>query len=219
MSVPSLIACHECDLLQRETPVPQGGVARCRRCGALLYRNKADSFDRTLAYTLGAAVLFVIANLCPIVGLEASGNRTSTTLIGTVRTLHETDMTSVAALVFVTTILMPMLDIGAMLYMLLPLKFGWVPRGLPATFRLIQTVRPWGMVEVFMLGTLVSLAKLSHLAHVVPGIGLWSFGALMFLVAAAAATFDPRELWARADAAARQRPGFEAGTAAREATT
>jgi len=173
----------------------------------------------TLAYTLGAAVLFVIANLCPIVGLEASGNRTSTTLIGTVRTLHETDMTSVAALVFVTTILMPMLDIGAMLYMLLPLKFGWVPRGLPATFRLIQTVRPWGMVEVFMLGTLVSLAKLSHLAHVVPGIGLWSFGALMFLVAAAAATFDPRELWARADAAARQRPGFEAGTAAREATT
>jgi len=201
MSVPSLIACHECDLLQRETPVPQGGVARCRRCGALLYRNKADSFDRTLAYTLGAAVLFVIANLCPIVGLEAQGNRTSTTLIGTVRTLYDTDMTSVAALVFVTTILMPVLDIGAMLYMLLPLKLGRVPRGLPAVFRLVQAVRPWGMVEVFMLGTLVALTKLAALAAVVPGIALWSFGALMLLVSAAAASFDSRALWARVEAA------------------
>ncbi|MGH7186685.1 MAG: paraquat-inducible protein A, partial [Pseudomonadota bacterium] len=69
-----------------------------------------------------------------------------------------------------------------------------------AMFRLVQTVRPWGMVEVFMLGTLVSLAKLMHIAHVVPGVAIWSFGALMFLLAAAAASFDPHDLWARVDA-------------------
>lgn len=163
----------------------------------VLYRNVPDSLDRTLALTLAAAVLFVVANAFPIVGLDAQGNRTSTTLFGTVRTLHDDGMTSVAALVFVTTILMPAVELGAMLYMLLPLKLGRVPHGLPAMFRAVQTVRPWGMVEVFILGTLVSLAKLAHLASVAPGIALWSFAALMVLLAAMKAAFDPRALWER----------------------
>jgi paraquat-inducible protein A len=197
MSASSLIACHECDLLQREVPLPTGRAARCGRCGAVLYRNTPDSLNRTLAYTLAAALLFAVANAFPIVGLDAQGNRTATTLFGTVRTLHDDGMTSVAALVFVTTILMPALELGAMLYMLLPLRLGRVPHGLPAMFRVVQSVRPWGMVEVFMLGTLVSLAKLAHLASVVPGIALWSFAALMLLLAAVSAAFDPRALWAR----------------------
>jgi paraquat-inducible protein A len=197
MPTAPLIACHECDLLQREVPLPTGRAARCGRCGAVLYRNTPDSLNRTLAYTLAAALLFAVANAFPIVGLDAQGNRTATTLFGTVRTLHDDGITSVAALVFVTTILMPALELGAMLYMLLPLKLGRVPRGLPAMFRLVQTVRPWGMVEVFMLGTLVSLAKLAHLASVVPGIALWSFAALMVLLTAVSAAFDPRALWAR----------------------
>ena len=204
MDTHSLIACHECDLLQRETPIPFGGKACCRRCGGLLYRRTRDSLDRTLAYSLGAAILMIIANWFPIVSLDAQGHHTSTTLFGSARTLYNDDMRSVAALVFVTTFLMPMLDIGAMLYMLLPLKFGWVPRHLPTMFRLVQTVRPWAMVEVFMLGTLVSLAKLGHLAHVLPGIALWSFGVLMVLVAAAAASFDADEMWARVAAVERQ---------------
>ena len=216
MSMTSLIACRECDLLQREIVLPPGGTACCCRCGAILHRSKPDSLDRTLAFTVGAAVLFILANVFPVVGLEAQGNRTSTTLFGTVRTLHDQGMTSVAVLVFVTTILMPMLDIGAMLYMLLPIRLGVVPKGLPAMFRLIQTVRPWGMVEVFMLGTLVSLAKLSHIAAVRPGIALWSFGMLMFLVAAAAASFEAHDFWAQVAAAGRRGRRFHAKTAGME---
>lgn len=213
MFMPAVIACHECDLLQRETNLPPGGKACCRRCGAVLYRNKPDSSDRTLAFMLGAAVLFVLANLNPVVGLEATGNRSSTTLFGTVRTLYDQDMTSVALLVFATTILMPALEIAAMLYMLLPLKLGWVPNGLPAMFRLVHTVRPWGMVEVFMLGTLVSLAKLAHIAAVLPGVALWSFGALMFVLAAAAASFEPRDFWAQVEAVRHERQSRDAVTA------
>jgi paraquat-inducible protein A len=212
----SLIACHECDLLQREIVLSPGGTACCSRCGAVLYRNKPDSLDRTLAFTVGAAVLFILANVFPVVGLEAQGSRTSTTLFGTVRTLHDQGMTSVAVLVFVTTILMPALDIGAMLYMLLPIRLGVVPKGLPAMFRLVQTVRPWGMVEVFMLGTLVSLAKLSHIAAVRPGIALWSFGMLMFLVAAAAVSFEAHDFWAQVAAAGRRGRRFHAETAGTE---
>ena len=192
----SLIACHECDLLNRETVIPPGGKACCRRCGALLYRRTRNSLDRTLAFTLGAAVLMVVANLFPIVELDAQGHRTSTTLFGSVRTLYDDEMRSVATLVFATTILMPALETGAMIYMLLPLKLGWVPKRLPAMFRLVKTVRPW------------SMAKLEHLAHVVPGVALWSFGALMVLMAAAAASFDAHELWARVEATGRRAPRF-----------
>jgi paraquat-inducible protein A len=196
----NLLACRECDLLQKEVRLAPGGSAQCARCAATLYRNPTDGFDRTLAVTLAAAVVFIVANAFPMVGLEVSGSRTSTTLLGTVATLHDQDMTAVAALVFVTTFLAPAIDISAMLYLLLPLKLGRVPRGLPAVFRVVDAVRPWGMVEVFMLGTLVSLAKLSHLASVKPGIALWSFAVLMLLLAAGAVSFDARALWSRVEA-------------------
>src|SRR5215475_2603150 len=170
MHASTLLACHDCDVLQREVPVPPGGSARCPRCGAVLYLRRENGLDRTLAYSHGAAALYIIAISFPIVGLEAAGHHSCTTLFGAVRTLWDQGMGSVAGLVFTTTILMPGLEIAALLYLLLPLKLGWVPRGLPAVFRTVHAIRPWGMVEVFMLGTLVALTKLAHLASVEPGV-------------------------------------------------
>jgi paraquat-inducible protein A len=195
-----LIACHECDLLQREVPLPQGGVARCGRCGAELYRSHPHSLERTLALTAAGIVLFAVANAFPIVGLKLQGQLTQTTLFHAVKTLYDEDMKPVAALVFATTMLMPALELLAMTWLLLPLRLGRVPPRFALVFRVLQAVRPWGMVEVFMLGVLVSMVKLAHLATLVPGIALWSFGALMLLMAAVAAVFDPRELWARMSA-------------------
>jgi paraquat-inducible protein A len=195
-----VIACHECDLLQREVHLPQGGVAHCGRCGAELYRSHPDSFERTLALTAGAIILFVVANSFPIVGLKLQGQVINTTLFHTVQTLWNEDMKSVGILVFVTTILMPALQLLALTYLLLPLRLGRAPRYFAIVFRMLQTVKPWGMVEVFMLGVLVSLVKLAHLAGVVPGIALWSFAALMFVMTAVAAVFDPRDLWSRVSA-------------------
>lgn len=197
MTAAPLIACHECDLLQRETHLPAGGVARCARCGAKLYRSHPDSLDRTLAITVAAAVLFVVANTFPIVGLQLQGQHTAATLYSAVQTLYSQDMKIVAILVFVTTILVPAIELSMMIYMLLPLRMGQVPPGLAAVFRLLQSIKPWGMVEVFMLGVLVALVKLTHVAAVETGIALWSFAALMTLMAAAGATFDPRDIWAR----------------------
>lgn len=200
VAAPGLIACHECDLLQREVPLAPKEAARCRCCGALLYRDVPDSLERTLALTAAAAILFILANAFPIVGLDAQGHRSSTTLFGTVGTLRDQGMTSVAVLVFVTTILMPAVQLAAMLYMLAPLRFGRVAHGAPRVFRVIEAVRPWGMVEVFLLGTLVSLAKLAHMASLLPDVALWSFAALMVLLAAAAQSFDERSFWARVEA-------------------
>lgn len=197
MSAP-LVACHECDLLQREVPLPAGGVARCGRCGAELYRDRPASLDRALALTAGALLLFAIANSFPILGLALQGQVINTTLYNTVDRLWDEDMKSVAALVFATTIAMPALELGALAYLLLPVRLGRVPPQFALVFRALQAVRPWGMVEVFMLGVLVSLVKLAHLAGVVPGVALWSFAALMLVMAAISAVFDPRALWERA---------------------
>jgi paraquat-inducible protein A len=195
MTSRALTACHECDLLQREPMLPPGGVACCRRCKAVLFRQTPGSLERSLAYTLGAAILFIIANVFPIVGLEVQGIANATSLYGAVETIWKHDMEEVAALVFVTTILIPAMEMSLMLYVLLPLKLGQMPQGLAQILRVLQSVRPWSMTQVFILGVLVALVKLQHLAHVVPGIALWSFGGLILTLTAAIASFNTHELW------------------------
>jgi len=199
MIAPRLIGCHECDLLQRETDLPDGGTACCARCGAVLYRRRPRTFDRALVYAVTAAILFVIGNSFPVLGLEMNGDTIETTLYSAGRSLYDQDSRFVAVLVWVTTIVMPGLDIAAMLYLLLPLRLGRRPPGVVPVFRLLHAVRPWGMVEVFILGVLVTLVKLAHLAHAIPGIALASLSLLMFAIAAAASSFDDHEFWLRLD--------------------
>ena len=107
-------------------------------------------------------------------------------------------MRPIAVLVFLTTILMPAINLAVMIYLLLSLKLGRRPAGLTVIMRILQSVKPWGMLEVFMLGIIVALVKLTHFATVVPGLALWSFGVLTLLLAAAAASFNVRDVWDRA---------------------
>ena len=207
-SVP-LIACHECDMLQREISLPPGRVARCGRCGAELYRTAHRSIDPTLAFTLAAAVFFIVANAYPIVGLQIKGILNETTLLGTVVALWGQGMHTVSALVFLTTFLVPAAQLAVMSHLLVALKLGQTPAGFTVIMRILQAIKPWGMVEVFMLGIFVALVKLTHFASVIPGAALWCFGALTLLMAAAAATFDIRDVWDRVD---RNRRAGGAGT-------
>jgi paraquat-inducible protein A len=196
-----LIACHDCDLLQREPLLPQGGVVRCRRCGATLFRSHPQSTERALACTLGALFLFVLANVFPIVGLKLSGDFVQTTLLGAAQVMYRNDMRLVAGLVLVTTFVAPLTQMLAMTYLLLPACLGRRPPQARRVFRGMTLIQPWSMLEVFVLGILVALVKLAHLAIVVPGIALWSFGGVMLLMAAATAAFDARDLWTRLEAA------------------
>ncbi|MDN7180236.1 paraquat-inducible protein A [Caballeronia sp. SEWSISQ10-4 2] len=201
MNAARLIACHECDLLQRETALASGGTARCRRCGAALYKRPPANVDGALALTLAAMVLFVVANTFPIVGLSVNGTLVETTLFGAVHVLYDDGVWPIAGLVFATTLLMPLLDMAAVTYVLLPLRTGHVPRRPDIVLRVLRHVTPWGMIEVLILGMLVALVKLAAIASVVPGIAMWAFGAVMLLLAAAASTFDPHDIWTRIDTA------------------
>ena len=195
MSMSEVIACHECDLLQR---APEGeGAVRCVRCNAPLFKNKPGSLERTLAYSLTAACLFALANAFPIVSLDLNGNHITTTLLGAVRTLSNEGMPELGIVVFLTTFLVPAAELAAILYLLLPLRFGRMLPGASQILGLLDHMHPWNMIEVFMLGVLVSLVKLTSYAHVVPGIALWSFAGLVIAMPAIAGTFDAHQLWRR----------------------
>ncbi|MDD3352448.1 paraquat-inducible protein A [Zoogloea sp.] len=192
---PDLIACHECDLLQTEPRLAPGELARCCRCGAVLARNPPDSLDRSLALSVAAAFLYLIANIHPLVGLELQGRRIEVTLFEAVRILWRDGVELVAVLVFVTALLFPLLELGMFLLVLVPLRLGRISPRLATFFRLVRSVQPWGMVEVFLLGMLVSLVKLSHLATVILGPAFWATGGLIVVLTLAARSFDTRLLW------------------------
>ena len=197
MTHTGLLLCHDCDLLQRRMPCPHGGVLRCRRCGAELERDHSDSGTRSLALASGALVLFVISNVFPIVGLAVNGNIVQATLWGSVEVLYRDGMWPIAGLVFITTILMPATQIVTLLWLLVPLAFRHKPWSANIVFRVMGVARSWGMTEVLILGLLVALVKLAHIATVVTGIALWSFGALMIVLAGTGAALDAPALWHR----------------------
>jgi paraquat-inducible protein A len=190
-----LVACHECDLLLQEIPLEPGGVAVCCCCGSSLYRNTPDSLQRTLALTSAAAILFILANIYPILGIEIQGIRNATNLVGAVRSLWNQGMHVISALVAVTTVLIPTIQLVTMAYLLLPLSLNRKPPGIAMIMRVLHVIKPWGMVEVFMLGVLVSLVKLKDSSIIIPGVALWSFGGLTLMLAAVATSFNPRDIW------------------------
>lgn len=197
MPTDRLIACHECDLLEQVEPAPTGGAARCRRCGALLYEHKRNSLDRTLALALSGLILFVVANSFPFLELKMQGLGTQTTLITGVHVLYQEGYWEVAGLVLLTTMIVPGSRLLGFLYLLLPLRFDHIPPATPAVSRLILMAESWSMVDVFVLGILVSVVKLAGMATIVPGIAVWAFALLMFALAGMNAMLDPRIVWNR----------------------
>ncbi|CAG9174356.1 paraquat-inducible protein A [Cupriavidus respiraculi] len=189
-----LVACEYCDAVYRRMPISPGERAQCVRCGGELYHESRRAYRRLLPLVVTALILFIVSNAYPIVEMDLRGVRTQTTLWGAVQALYADDMTLVAVLVFATTILFPLTEMLMMLYLLVPMAENRMPRGFDRIVRGIRQTRPWGMIEVFMIGVLVSLVKLSTMAEVLPGIALWSFGALV-VVLAAMLSFDPRDLW------------------------
>jgi len=199
-----LIACHECDLLQRHPEISDHGSVHCRRCNAVLFHNIPDSVDRVIALSLAALILFAVANLFPFLSFEVGAQATHTTLITGVQELYAQGIWALAGLVLFTCILAPFTQLLLMLYIFVPIKFGKLARHTRGAFRILGQTREWNMIEVFMIGILVALVKLTKMADIIPGIAMWSFLLLIFTVAGATASIDGRIIWRRVDLAASQ---------------
>ena len=201
-SADGLIACHACDGAHRIVPVPAGGKALCRRCGALLYRNLPRSLDHAAALYLAALFLFLLANVFPFVALKYGDRVEQSLLISGGFALQKAGMGEIGLLVLLTSVVFPFLTICGMLYLLLPLRIGIRPPWMTPVWRLVRTLSPWSLIGVFMLGLLVSVVKLQDLAAIIPGVAFYAFIGLLVVSAAAVASFDPGTLWPRIGPAA-----------------
>ncbi len=190
-----LLVCHECHLLnplQADTP-----RQHCGRCGGLLHARRPNSLARTWALLLSAAILFVPANLLPIMTVHSLGKGQSDTIISGVIELVQLGMLPIAIVVFVASILVPtfkLVGIALLLYSVqrhLPMS----PRQRIFMFRFIEWIGRWSMLDIFVIAILVALVRFGSLASVEPGAGAVAFAAVVILTMLAALTFDPRLIW------------------------
>ncbi|QNM98427.1 paraquat-inducible protein A [Chitinimonas koreensis] len=191
-----LMACPDCDLLQQVRCDAGPQLQRCGRCGAELCNRSPGSIGRTLALLLTAVILFMIGNGFPIVGMELQGVRSAVSLPGAVLALWQQGEHAVAGAVLLTAIVAPGAMLAALLWLFLPLALGRAAPGARITLRLVHLLRPWGMIEVFLLGTLVAAVKLAGYASVHPGPALWSLAAMLPVLAAMFTSFRADDVWA-----------------------
>jgi paraquat-inducible protein A len=191
----SLIVCHACDLVHRRDAILDRARVLCVRCRAELYRTNSASIDTAIALAASAGVLLLLSNVYPLVALQLNGSVRATTLVGAAIGLYNQGYAPVAALVLMTTLLVPLFQISGLLYVLVPLRANRRAPGQNELFRALSHLRPWAMSEVFMLGALVALVKLAALAEVIPGVSLFSYGALMLTLSALTSITPTEQFW------------------------
>lgn len=194
-----LIACHECDLLQRLPHADRGERVRCRRCGCVLHRSGRDLVVAPLALGLTALVLFVVSNSYPLLEFDLNGYRDSSYLVAGIRQLYAQQMPILATTVLFTTIVAPLLHVALLIYVYLPLALRVQPPAFPLALRLLLSIVPWSMLEIFLLGVVVAGVKLAEQASLVPGPAALSLALLVVVLAAASTQVHPHHLWARVE--------------------
>jgi paraquat-inducible protein A len=195
LKAPALIECHDCGLFLRAKPLPTRSAAKCPRCGAGLYRRTDRGIDHAIALSIAGVMLFAIANVFPFMTFKLEGREQVSTLITGVWEFLGQGLWPLAVLVLACTIVIPLARILGTLAVLIPVRYGLRVRGLGHLFRIVETMRPWAMMEVFMLGVLVAYVKLTDLATLEIGPALFAFTALIFVLAAAESSIEPREIW------------------------
>ncbi|CAN5768229.1 hypothetical protein BH11MYX2_BH11MYX2_14520 [soil metagenome] len=198
MASRELAICMYCDAVHQRSTLPNSATARCATCHAVLYHTNPQ-LGAMLVLTITATVAFVIANAFPLITLQSGGFKIEATLWQAILASYDQDLPGVAVVLAATLIAAPLLELGLLLWVLVPLNLNTRPFGFRTAMRLMHILRPWRMVEVFLLGVLVSLVKLVHLATAVPGWGV--FGIVVVTVSLASlGYFDRGELWRRVDA-------------------
>jgi paraquat-inducible protein A len=193
----SLISCHGCDQLCLMRPLPPRSGALCPRCGSALHRRKPNSMARTWALVIAAAILYVPANLLPVMTVVYFGRGEPDTILSGVRVLIEAGMWPVALLVFFASITVPVLKLVGLTFLLVTVQRGstWRMRDRTLLYRIIEGIGRWSMVDIFMISILVALVNLGAVATILPGAGAICFAAVVILTMFASMSFEPRLIW------------------------
>lgn len=190
-----LIGCEVCGLVCRP-PAGEEGL-RCPRCFAALHRRKPNSLARTWAFLLSAAILYLPANLLPIMDTRSLGSQRSDTILSGVVVLWQEGSWELAIIVFVASIVVPMLKIAVLTLLLLTVQWrsNWRPAERARLYRLVEFVGHWSMLDVFVVVLMATLVQFQAYAQVGAGPGAIAFGAVVVLTMLASRSFDPRLIW------------------------
>jgi paraquat-inducible protein A len=191
------VACPECDLLLNRAAPEPGNKAHCPRCGYLLQRPHKHSIERTLALSLAGLVLMVPANLLPMVGIKIFGNSLDGNLWTGVSALFKEGMWAVAVLVLLSSVLLPIVNMGLALLISIHLFAGKANIYLAKWMRWLQHLNEWAMLEVYALGIIVACVKLAGMAELRFGLGLYAFVGLLLINAMLANELDTYLFWQR----------------------
>ena len=190
-------ACPECDLLLKPAHPKIGEKVHCPRCGLLLSRPRKQSVERTFALSIAGFILFFPANLLPMVGITLLGNANTGELYSGVLALYNDGMEAVAIVVFLASILFPLVYISLALLISGHLYFNRPNRYLISWMRWMHHLNEWVMLEVYLLGIIVACVKLMAIAPLKFGGGLYAFIALIIITTLLTGGMDSELFWQR----------------------
>ncbi len=193
--------CHVCELAVPAGAAAGGHHPTCPRCGEPLHRRKPKSLQRTWALLLAAILLYIPANLYPIMAVTSLGQTQSDTILSGVLFLMHHGMWPLALVVFVASVLVPLLKLAILVYLLVSvqLRSGWRLRDRTQLYRITEAVGRWSMVDIYVVTILVALVRLGNLATIEAQAGAVFFAAVVVLTMFAAMAFDPKLIWDAAE--------------------
>lgn len=190
-----LINCSACNLLVPRVRTVE--VQRCPRCGAALHLRKPDSVARTWALLIAAALLYIPANLLPVLHTESLLGAQNDTIMSGVALFWNTGSYGLAAIVFVASIMVPMLKLAvlSLLTWQAQRRSQWRPDQRAHLYRLVEGIGRWSMLDIFVVTLTAALVRFQSFAVITVGPGAVAFGSVVVLTMLAAQSFDPRLTW------------------------
>jgi paraquat-inducible protein A len=194
-----LVACHACALVQPH--VRSLEPQHCSRCGAVLHRRHPDSLMRTWALLIAAAVLYIPANLLPVLHTSSLVGNEDDTIMSGVVFFWTTGDWPLAVIVFVASILVPMMKLSVLVLLTLTAqrRSTWRPHERTTLYRVVERIGRWSMLDIFVVTMTVALVRFKSLAEITAGPGALAFGCVVILTMLASMQFDPRLIWDHVD--------------------
>ncbi|CAI8774001.1 paraquat-inducible protein A [Pseudomonas sp. IT-196MI5] len=193
-STDQLIICEHCDSVYQKVTLAKHQKTLCTRCGGVLQRYNGLTVEQRLALTFTALMLWIFANFYPVMSISLKGVKNSATLWDSVLALSLGPITFIAMVAAIAMVIAPVFQLLLLIWVLGFALARQRSPGFKFCMRWLETLRPWSMLEVCLLGAMVAVIKLAGLLDVLPGIGLFALAALSLMMIRIAGR-DIRELW------------------------
>lgn len=199
-----LKACPHCATVWRDAKDDEA----CGVCGTHLHRRKPDSLNRTWALLVAACILYIPANLLPVMVTKSLFGTQQDTILSGVIYFWVSGAYGLAAIVFIASFLVPLFKLTVLMTLLISVqrRSTWRQPERVKLYRIIETIGRWSMLDVFVVSLLAGLVQIQGFAQVTAGVGIAAFGGVVVLTMAASLSFDPKLIWDTAEPTAETQP-------------